>query len=316
MVERSVIDLYDAAWREGMAKGTATGLRAVCALDLVAMQIPEQEAILAPVLKRQNIWLLHGYRGSGKTQLATSTGLAAASGGSILGWKATRPHRTLIVDGEMPARAMQDRINGFMAGMGKQPEPGYLRIITPDLQDNAVGDLSTIEGQAMLDPHLAGVELLILDNLSTLCRSGIENDAESWAPMQEWLLSLRRRGLTTILVHHQGKGGQQRGTSKREDVLDVVIGLRRPDDYDPTQGARFEMHFEKARGLMGDAVQAIEASLHGGTDGSLAWTWRSLERSLIERAASLKTDGLTQREIATELGCSLGKVNKMHKGVA
>jgi len=35
-------------------------------------------------------------------------------------------------------------------------------------------------------------------------------------------------------------GGQQRGTSKGEDVMDSVIALKRPDDYTAKQGARFE----------------------------------------------------------------------------
>ena len=46
--------------------------------------------------------------------------------------------------------------------------------------------------------------------------------------MQRWLLSLRRRGKGALLIHHAGKGGQQRGTSRREDVLDTVIALRGP----------------------------------------------------------------------------------------
>ena len=30
-------------------------------------------------------------------------------------------------------------------------------------------------------------------------------------------------------------------------ALDTVIALRRPEDYSPEQGARFEIHFEKLR---------------------------------------------------------------------
>jgi putative DNA primase/helicase len=37
-----------------------------------------------------------------------------------------------------------------------------------------------------------------------------------------------------LIVHHTGKGGEQRGTSRREDVLDTSISLRRPADYAPT----------------------------------------------------------------------------------
>lgn len=47
-------------------------------------------------------------------------------------------------------------------------------------------DLASPEGQAELEPFLTGYKLLIIDNLSTLCRTGKENEAESWAAMQGW----------------------------------------------------------------------------------------------------------------------------------
>src|SRR3712207_8616616 len=46
------------------------------------------------------------------------------------------------------------------------------------------------------------------------------------------------RSRAVLFIHHQGKGGTQRGTSRKEDVLDTVIALRRPDDYSPAEGAR------------------------------------------------------------------------------
>jgi putative DNA primase/helicase len=45
---------------------------------------------------------------------------------------------------------------------------------------------------------------------------GRENEAESWSPVADWVLHLRRRGIAVILIHHGGKNGQQRGTSKRK----------------------------------------------------------------------------------------------------
>jgi hypothetical protein len=38
---------------------------------------------------------------------------------------------------------------------------------------------------------------------------------------------------TVFLIHDSGKNNEKRGTSKREDVLDAVLNLRRPEDYDP-----------------------------------------------------------------------------------
>jgi hypothetical protein len=76
--------------------------------------------------------------------------------------------------------------------------------------------------------------------------SSIESASDAWGPMQNWLLKLRRRGVSVLFVHHAGTNGRQRGTSRREDVLDTVIALRRPENYSPDQGGRFEVHFESS----------------------------------------------------------------------
>ena len=110
------------------------------------------------------------------------------------------------------------------------------------------------------------------------------------------------------MIHHAGKGGQQRGTSKREDVLDTVVNLKRPSDYEASEGARFEVHFEKARGFTGDDAEAFEAALVDG-----AWTVKSLSDEKAAQVLSLKSEGMTQRDIAKETGLSLSKVNRVIK---
>ena len=106
-------------------------------------------------------------------------------------------------------------------------------------------------------------ELIVVDNLSTLCRGLKENDADSWVPVQSWALAQRRVGKSVAFIHHGGKSGQQRGTSRKEDVLDTVISLRRPPDYSAEQGCRFELHFEKTRGFHGPDAEPFEARLSG-----------------------------------------------------
>src|SRR4051812_14367522 len=111
-------------------------------------------------------------------------------------------------------------------------------------------NLATPEGRDAVEEWLGdGVALLVIDNISTLCRAGKENEAESWEPMQTWLLDLRRRGIAVLLVHHAGKGGAQRGTSRREDILDTVLTLKRPEDYEPTEGASTQNQRSAKRGL-------------------------------------------------------------------
>jgi len=100
----------------------------------------------------------------------------------------------------------------------------------------------------------------------------------------------------------------QRGTSRREDVLDTVLGLRRPSDYTPDQGARFEVVFEKARGLYGDDAQAYEER-----DGAVVWARTEIADSDLLRVADVLRDGLSIRETAQELGISRSKVDRLKK---
>lgn len=75
-----------------------------------------------------------------------------------------------------------------------------------------------------------------------------------------------------MLVHHEGKGGTQRGTSKREDVLAQVVELSRPGDYSPELGARFEVRLTKSRGIYGADAEPFEAELRTDEEGRAAWT--------------------------------------------
>jgi len=133
------------------------------------------------------------------------------------------------------------------------------RMLAADHTEHGI-NLATQEGQEGIDRVLDGTDLIVLDNLSTLFPNGSESASDAWGPMQNWLLKLRRRGVSVLFVHHAGTNGRQRGTSRREDVLDTVIALRRPANYSPDQGARFEVHFEKLRHRVGEFAQPFEAS--------------------------------------------------------
>jgi hypothetical protein len=110
-----------------------------------------------------------------------------------------------------------------------------------------------------------------------------------------------------------GRGGiTARGTSKREDVLDTIIHLKRPSDYEPDQGARFEVHLEKARGVFGDDAKPFEAQLET-IDGADHWHVKSLEDANAARVIEASKEGLSSREIAKELGVSHSTVNRIRR---
>jgi putative DNA primase/helicase len=279
--------------------------------DLIAMDIPERELLLDPVLPAKGLMMIHARRGGSKTFLALAIGLAVASGTSLLHWSAPKARRVLYVDGEMTLIDLQRRVGALKAGIGVTIRNDHFRLLAADLTN--VPDLATEAGQRALDPLLDGLDLLIIDNISTLCWTGSDNDAGSWTSMQEWILRLRRRGIAVLLVHHSGKSGEQRGTSRREDVLDTVIGLRRPEDYQPQQGARFEVHVEKSRAHFGDAGRPFEASLTSTDGRGLTWSARDLKPSNLEDAVALFRSGVTVRAVAAQLGIARSSAGRLRQ---
>jgi putative DNA primase/helicase len=305
----------EASVRPGTARAASIQtFQPVGLLDFLALEVPPREMLLAPILPERSLSMLYSPRGIGKSWLSLSIGLAVASGGSVLRWNGPRPRRVLFVDGEMVLSDLQIRLNSILAGLGtKIPNDGF-RVLAADHSELGI-NLGSPEGQRELERHLDGVDLLILDNLSTLMANGSEGASDAWLPMQNWLLRLRRKGVAVLLVHHAGVNGRQRGTSRREDALDLVIGLRRPADYSPEQGARFEVHIEKARMLAGAGALPFEAVVEAFVSESgragIRWVARDLKPPVLHRAAELFRDGHTVRQVAVLLGVSRSEAGRL-----
>ena len=288
-------------------------LKAISMEEFLLSTLPERDYLLHPVIPEQGIVMLVAKRGIGKTFTALHISLSVAGGLSLFNWHAPKARRVLYVDGEMPAISMQERLAALATGMAAPPHAMQnFSIITPDIQSRPMPDLATTYGQQALEPFLAGVDLLVLDNLATLCRTGKENESQSWTPMQTWLLDLRRRGMAVLLVHHAGKSGDQRGTSAREDIMDTVISLRRPTTYSVAEGARFEVHLTKARGIVGEDAMPFEVHLRS-EGNQLIWDVNELVNVQAEQLKQLLAEGFSIRDCADEMGVSKSVVHRLKK---
>lgn len=281
--------------------------------EFLSMDLPERGFLLEPVIPTQGIVILYAPRGIGKTFTALSMSLAVAGGLSLYNWRASKPSKVLYVDGEMPAITMQERLKALACGM-TAPESAMrnLSLITPDMQNRPMPDLATAAGQKALEPFLSDIDLLVLDNISTLCRTGKENESQSWQPMQTWLLDLRRRGIAVLLVHHAGKSGDQRGTSAREDIMDTVISLRRPKVYNMAEGARFQIHLTKARSITGKDALPFEVHLKS-ENNILHWDIFEIQEAELEQLKKLLSEGYSIRECAEEMGLSKSTAHRLKK---
>lgn len=290
-------------------------LKVVNVHEFLALELPERGNVLSPILPQQGVIMVYGPRGIAKTWVALGMAWASAAGGVCIGgWRAERPWKVIYIDGEMPARVLQERLALIMLGAGGDCDPDYFTILTPDIQgDEGMPNLSTQEGRAALEPYIADREVVFIDNLATLSRSGRENEAESWLPMQEWCLDMRRRGKSVVLVHHAGKSGQQRGTSAREDILDTVISLRKSKDYEPNQGAKFEVHLEKARGITGQDAEPFAAELIQAPEGGVTWACVPVQDEREAKVKAMVAEGLSVPDIVDETGLSRATVYRIKK---
>jgi hypothetical protein len=291
------------------------GIRLISLDDFLNLPLPPREKMLSPFLPTQGLALLYAKRGVGKTHVAMGIAYAVATGTSFLNWSAPIPRKVVYIDGEMPAVTMQERFRKIVNAKTCPPPPeDFLRLITPDLQEGAMPNLSSPEDRLAIENSIRYADLVIIDNVSTLFRTGIENDATSWAPAQEWALKLRKDKKSVLFVHHAGKGGQQRGTSKKEDILDSVICLRHPNNYNPEDGACFEVHYEKAREFTGKEASPFRAKLV--ETENQAWDWSvtdlDIDPEVIE-ISQFMLDGLTIEQMCAKTGLSKSKVETRMK---
>ena len=143
--------------------------------DFLAINMPTREMLLDPILPQRSLTMLYAQRGIGKTFLALSIGLAVASGSPLLRWNAPRQRRVLYVDGEMPLVSLQERLRAISAGLSAVAVPNdRFRVLAADHTENGLS-IGSEEGQRSLYPLLTGVDLVILDNLSSLCTNGSES---------------------------------------------------------------------------------------------------------------------------------------------
>lgn len=287
--------------------------------DFLAIKVTPREELCGPWLKAGTTTEVYGWRGAGKSWFCMWLAYCVSTGRSFMKWECKAPRRVVYVDGEMSLDDTQERLSKIIKAeekrAGRELESKLCYLSDSDVEQfpDGLPKLSTPEGRELIESQLSeGPALIVLDNLSTLFNSAIENDAESWVEVQDWLLSLRRRGHTILFVHHAGKGGQQRGTSKREDICNNVIALKQPEDHRAEDGAAFLLKFEKSRGVHGPDVASFEAKLTTDEDGDLTWAISAAAQpSKADIIATLREEGYTAAQIAKMPGFTRSQVYKV-----
>jgi len=284
--------------------------------DMLALDIPKRRRWI-DWLSERGLAMVYGPRGVGKTQFMLGLALSLESGGEFLSWKIPEGVGVLYVDGEMAIDELRERAQK-QAG---DRDLNNLYFLTSEMVYTKTGRDLVLTQEAfreavmrLLEAH-SDIKVVILDNISCLFSGISEDKKQDWEPINAWLIQLRHRGLSVILVHHAGKSGEQRGTSGREDALDTIIALNWPVDPDPQEGCHFQLRFTKSRSVKGEAVQRLDIRLEE-TDGAMVWQFEPLEASLFDQVCNLLAEGLDRpTDIAEELGISKGYASKLKRRV-
>jgi len=233
-------------------------------------------------------------------------------------WAADQPRRVLYVDGEMDVHDLADRTQQLISvlpGIDKDQAIENLQLLAfrdqfpdswfPDLNEGAHRDwlIETAEEEQ--------VDLVVLDNFSTLVTVEDENAASAMNPILDVMRHLQRLGCAVLLVHHARKNGggdgSYRGSQKLSVTCNTIIRLE-PSPSDAVDGAAsFKMVWEKVRARRTEEVHDRQATLSDS-----GWAYEiSNKPELMEYVRMVRSrDYETAESLATALGVVKSTVTK------
>jgi AAA domain len=236
----------------------------ITAAELSKLKIRRRPALLDRWLCEGDLGYVFAPRGVGKTWMAMALPGAISRGTPLGLWKAGEasldheaaaldadldaprefvPVPVLYVDGEMPLNRTQERNSGLHLDLSNVTYLHHEQVF--ETQSNSLNIGEAEDRQRLSDVIIRrGFKVLILDNLSSLAAGIDENKGMDYEPIGHWLLDLRRRQVTVIVVHHAGRNGAMRGHSKREDACSWILELRDARD-EGDSGVKFVSHFAK-----------------------------------------------------------------------
>lgn len=236
-------------------------------------------------------------------------------------WAADQPRRVLYVDGEMDVHDLADRTQQLVSvlpGIDKEQATANLQLLAfrDQFPDSWFPDLNETKHRDWLieTADEEQVDLVVLDNFSTLVTVEDENAASAMNPILDVMRHLQRLGCAVLLVHHARKNGggdgSYRGSQKLSVTCNTIIRLE-PSTSDAVDGAAsFKMVWEKVRARRTEEVQDRQVTL-----SDFGWTYEiSNKPELLEYVRAVRSrEHPTAESIAHAQDVSKGTISKRKK---
>ena len=292
--------------------------------EFLSWDIPEEEPLLGTVITRASTGLLSAPRGLGKSLLAMNIAYSVAGGKRLPPWGVGAGDVVVYLDGEMHSRTFQKRLRQIRNRDTNEKTAAIamrnLHIISRDSFGEVIGYIDIeLDQQRIEELFPQGTAFVVVDNLSAWSSSSRE-DGSSFAPIKRWMAEVRAKGIAVLLVHHTGKrGGDQRGSSVHEDMLDYSILMSEEKGAaKPKNGTSFTLEHTKLRELHPDLPQTCRFEFTT-EDDVMHLAYEDCENTLSKIDAEIAEaleKGTQGKVIAKNLGIQPSKVSRLKARLA
>jgi RecA-family ATPase len=275
-----------------MAATPVTNLR-ITAEDLLRREYAPLEYYMGKWLFGGSLALVYGDAGTGKSFFALAVAYAAAAGNTrFIHWYSQAPKKVLYFDSEMGTRLLQERLSKICDCFPNDVDGHRIAFVShEDCPGGMIWNLANYAEQDKYTQCADGYDLIIIDNLSGCIRpTGRETIFETWPRAQQWLIKMREMNKCVLILHHSGKDGTMRGPSMQKDVVDFCLELRRPKNYNTTDGLRMELRFKKQRHYIGEEGAAIEVRFQNTEGEKPMWLWDQISEEVKESKSKAAKD--------------------------
>lgn len=329
----ALADGYDFSLTDSPKENPNSGLFTVKSANQVIMDAknrPPRRRLFGQLWYEGENDILYSDTNLGKTILAYQIANSISSGRSILGLAMDAPaQKVAYCDFELSEMQFLKRYSGD-DGSIYQFSPNLLRVeINPDAecpQGYSFEDYLKMSLERVAVDH--GVKIFVIDNITYL---NSETEKASFAlPMMKWLKEFRRKyDLSILILAHTPKRDSSKPITKNDlagsrmtmnfcDASFAIGGSTKGSQirYIKEIKQRNEPFRYDSDNVIVCAVEKLNNFLqfrfveYGSERDHLT---ENAKDALIQRAKELKAQGKTQREIAAQLGVSLGTVNNWLK---
>jgi hypothetical protein len=240
--------------------------------DWIRRTLPDPVFLCGKWLTTTSRTLVTAETGIGKTMWSLGLGTAMGAGKQFLIWQCAQVSRVLLVDGEMARQSLQRRIIEERNRLGC-PSEGFYVLSHEDLE-GAWQPLNTEAGQKLMERQikLVNPQCIIFDNIMSLLH-GDQKDEETWSAVLPWVLSLTRRNIAQVWLHHSGHDATRSyGTKTREWQMDNHLHFTKAEGQsDICFDLVFKKHRDRTPETRADFAD-MQVSLQDGQ-----WVWSTPE---------------------------------------